>query len=228
MADDSDPIRALIRRRLEELGLDMASVSRDGLKRNHAYLEQYLSRGVPRRLAEDDRATLATILKIPEDRLKPQPSSVRPAASAPQIPAKNLDNKDVPVWGTVEGGPNGSFEVYYGSDPVDYVRRFPGIEKAREVYALYVVGDSMYPAHKAGDLIYVNPSKAPVPGCDVVVQIKPDREGDAPRCYLKRLVRRSPDKVVCEQFCPPQPVTYAQGDIQAVHRVLTLVELAGA
>lgn len=233
MADASDSVRALIDRRLQELKLDMATVSEARLGKNRAYLQQYLKRGVPRELPEKVRGQLAGILGVPENDLRPSaastpPTSVRPAPAAPRAPSLNADNKDVPVLGTAEGGPNGAFEVYYGGDPVDWVRRFPGIEKTREVYALYVVGNSMSPRHEPGDLIYVHPSKAPAIGCDVIIQIRPKHEGDSPRCYLKRLARRTADKVICEQFCPAEQVTYAKADIIAMHRVLTLAELAGA
>lgn len=232
MTDDSDHVRTLIQNRLTELGLDMADVSRR-LDRNHAYLQQFIKRGVPRDLGEVERAKLAPILGVPESELRASPpptspSTVRPATTAPRTPATNLDNKDVPVLGTAEGGPNGAFEIYYGGDPVDWVRRFAGIANAREVYALYVVGTSMSPAYRPGDLVYVHPSKPPAVGCDVIIQIKPKRDGDGPRCYLKRLVRRTADKVICEQFSPAEQVTYALAEILSVHRVLTLAELAGA
>lgn len=230
MADESDPIRALIRAKLKERGLDMAYVSKEILGHNHAYLQQFLSRGVPRKLEEDDRAALSKALGVPEDDLKlgSELSSVRPAPLAPKPPAMERENRDVPVWGTVEGGPHGAFEIYYSSDPVDYVTRPAGIEKARKVYALFVVGESMVPAYQPGELIYVNPAKPPSIGCDVVIQIRPDHEGDAPRYYLKELMRRTATKLICQQHNPRREVTYDLSEVVEIHRVLTLAELVGA
>lgn len=231
----SDSVRRLIKQRLDEMELDMADVSKR-IKRNHAYLQQFLKRGVPRTLPEAQRGLLAPILGVREDELRTPttsngeapPSTVRPGPTTPRLPPRNQDNKDVPVWGTAEGGPNGSFEVYYGGNPVDWVRRLAGIENARDVYALYVVGLSMAPAYRPGDLIYVNPSKPPAIGSDVIIQMKPHKEGDEPRCYLKRLVRRTAEKVICEQFSPAGEVSYAVNLIIALHRVMTMAELAGA
>lgn len=52
---------------VEEKGFDLKSVSL-AMGRNHAYLHQFLNRGIPRKLAEEDRERLAIILDIsPED-----------------------------------------------------------------------------------------------------------------------------------------------------------------
>ncbi len=230
MTDEMDRIRKFVKQRLTELGLNMAEVSKQ-LGHNHAYLQQFIERGVPRQLSEDDRVQLAAILEVPEIQLRPNRSlapNVRPATAVPPPPSRTRDNRDVPVWGTVEGGPNGAFDVYYGGDPVDWVRRFPGIETSRGIYALYVVGQSMSPAYRAGDLIYVSETKPPSIGCDVVIQCKGTKDGDPVRCFLKRLVRRTADKVVCEQFNPAKEVIFDRSEIVAMHRVLSLVELAGA
>lgn len=230
-AESEDQIRAFVDQRLKELGLKMAPVSEDLLHLNHAYLQQYIKRGVPGRLPEDVRGRLAAILKVPEDRLKPassEPSTLRPAPAAPKMPTYSSERRDVPVWGTTQGGPNGSFEVYYDNEPVDYVMRLPGIETARTVYALWVVGDSMYPKFEGGELIYINPSKPPSVGGYVVIKLKPNHDGDQPRCYLKRLVRRTAEKVICEQFNPAKEVSFPQAEIVSIHRVLTTAELAGA
>src|SRR3954468_21636596 len=65
-------IRTLIQERIEALkaaeGLTMADVSRQ-LGRNPTYLQQFISKGVPKELDENDRRLLATILKVPQDRL---------------------------------------------------------------------------------------------------------------------------------------------------------------
>jgi hypothetical protein len=65
-------IRTLIQERIEALkatdGITMADISRQ-LGRNPTYLQQFVSKGVPKELDENDRRLLATILKVPQDRL---------------------------------------------------------------------------------------------------------------------------------------------------------------
>nr|WP_243846879.1 S24 family peptidase [Sphingomonas japonica] len=58
---------------VRERGLSLAALSRDLLRRNAAYLQQYVTRGSPRLLAEADRALLADYLGIDETVLGGRP-----------------------------------------------------------------------------------------------------------------------------------------------------------
>jgi hypothetical protein len=60
--------RANLRRRAEERGRSLAELSRL-LSRNLAYLQQYVARGKPRVLHDDDRLCLAQLLMIDEREL---------------------------------------------------------------------------------------------------------------------------------------------------------------
>lgn len=65
MADfDQDP-RAALDRLLAERGIDYARISQV-IGRNPAYIQQYIKRGSPRRLAEQDRARIAAYLGVSE------------------------------------------------------------------------------------------------------------------------------------------------------------------
>lgn len=137
--------------------------------------------------------------------------------------------RDVPVRGTVLGGAAGDFS--FNGDVVDLVRRPPGLAGAASVFALYVHGDSMSPRFEAGDLVFVNPSRPPTPGCDVVVEMAPSLGETAGACYIKRLLRRTADKVVLRQFNPPpgvkQDFEIDRQEIKNLWRVLTAGELLG-
>ncbi len=63
-----DKIRQLILDRANELELDLKYLS-EKLGRNHAYLHQYINRGIPKRLNEQDRSNLAVYLKVSEEQL---------------------------------------------------------------------------------------------------------------------------------------------------------------
>src|SRR3954462_2269262 len=60
----TDP-RALLEQLIRERGEDYAGLSRL-LGRNAAYVQQYIKRGTPRRLAEDDRRLLARYFGVDE------------------------------------------------------------------------------------------------------------------------------------------------------------------
>src|SRR5437660_7772409 len=65
----TDPVRALIARRLKELDLTLSGVSR-AIGRNHAYLQQFLERGIPAELPERVRPLLAGQLRVEEGQLR--------------------------------------------------------------------------------------------------------------------------------------------------------------
>lgn len=71
--------RAALQRLIEERREDYAGLSRL-LGRNPAYVQQYIRRGTPRRLGEEDRRTLARYFGVAEERLggpAPQPGGPR-------------------------------------------------------------------------------------------------------------------------------------------------------
>lgn len=63
----ADP-RAVLEALIQERGEDYASLSRL-IGRNPAYIQQFIKRGTPRRLAEDDRSTLARYFGVAEEAL---------------------------------------------------------------------------------------------------------------------------------------------------------------
>src|SRR4028118_876421 len=64
----SEDPRALLERLIQERRDDYAGLSRL-LGRNPAYVQQFIKRGVPRKLAENDRAKLARYFDIDEQLL---------------------------------------------------------------------------------------------------------------------------------------------------------------
>ena len=69
MDTSTDPVRQLIRTTLSQRQLNMSAVSKK-LGKNHAYLHQFLDRGIPAQLPELVREQLAAILQVPEAQLK--------------------------------------------------------------------------------------------------------------------------------------------------------------
>ena len=67
--DMSNPVRALIVRQLDLKGLSMKEVSLS-IGRNHAFLQQFLKRGIREVLHENDRPELAKLLSVSEDQLR--------------------------------------------------------------------------------------------------------------------------------------------------------------
>jgi hypothetical protein len=83
----ADPVRALVERLVAERRVELATVSR-AIGRNHAYLSQFLSRGVPRHLPERAREALARYFNISADALRPPEERGR---APPRSPEAGLD-----------------------------------------------------------------------------------------------------------------------------------------
>lgn len=83
MTRSDDEVRAAIDRLLHEQGIDYARVSAL-IGRNPAYIQQYIKRGTPRRLAEQDRARIAAFLGVDEGELGGPP---RAAPALPPVAA---------------------------------------------------------------------------------------------------------------------------------------------
>src|SRR5689334_8989140 len=86
-------VRDLIRDKLTAKRLSMKEAS-EAIGRNHAYLQQYLERGVPATLHEDDREALAPLLGVkPGDLRERLEDAVKDAIKA--LP-KNSVNDNTP------------------------------------------------------------------------------------------------------------------------------------
>lgn len=152
------------------------------------------------------------------------PSDVRPAGDM-RVDPRSWP-LDVPVLGTAQAGADGDFEM--NGEVIDRVRRPPGISNSKDVFAIYVQGDSMVPWKEPGDLVYVQGHRPARPGDYVVIQMKAAREGDVPRAYLKRLVRSAGPSIIVEQFNPPIPdMPIPTNRVDRIFRVMTLNELMG-
>lgn len=82
LAETDAAARETLDRLCREQGIDYARLS-SIIGRNPAYVQQYIKRGTPRRLAEQDRARIAAYLGVPESQLgaPPMQSLAKPAGA---------------------------------------------------------------------------------------------------------------------------------------------------
>lgn len=129
----------------------------------------------------------------------------------------------IPVFGQAAGGDNGAFLL--NGETVDRVRCPPALLKVQGAFAVYVMGDSMSPRFEPGELVFVHPVRPPSPGDDVVVEMAGDH-GDPGPSYLKRLVRRTADKIRVKQFNPPRDdIEYDVAKVKRLYRVMSATDL---
>ena len=215
-----DSVRQLVRDCLTATGLTMAEASKR-IGRNHAYLQQFLERGVPAVLPEDVRERLALILGITSDQLRRTSAgsgTFRAPRSVKPLFQPRGEARKMPVLGMAEGGPNGAFE--WNGQVVEYIDPPPFLASAVDAYAVYVKGESMSPRYEPGELLYVHPGRPVTPGCYVLVQTKPQNGEQAPLAFLKRLVRRTATKLVLEQLNPHRQIELPVEQIVTIHRIV--------
>jgi len=144
MVDARDTLERLIR----ETGEDYASLSRL-LGRNAAYIQQFVKRGVPKKLDEGDRGTLARYFAIDEALLGGPPSVPVPANDMAVIAR-------MAVRASAGPGAVNDREIAAGRFAFDasYLRRMGADPKM--LSAICVEGDSMAPTLDDGDDIIVD------------------------------------------------------------------------
>jgi phage repressor protein C with HTH and peptisase S24 domain len=142
--------RAALDQLIRERGEDMAGLSRL-LGRNAAYLQQFIRRGTPRRLAEDDRRTLARYFDVDEAVLGGR--EVEASAALKTVPRLQVEASAGP--GALDGVDHASARV--GFDP-RWLRRIAG--GSEHLSLIEVRGDSMAPTLVDGDEILVDAGQA--------------------------------------------------------------------
>jgi phage repressor protein C with HTH and peptisase S24 domain len=144
----SDP-RLVLERLCAERGEDFAGLSRM-LGRNPAYIQQFVRRGVPKRLKEEERRKLARYFSISETLL----------GGPPEEPARSdglVSIKRHPVM--VSAGSGATVSEEYGKPYFGFDERWLKVLTSTSPSHLSIVrveGDSMSPTLNSGDDILVD------------------------------------------------------------------------
>lgn len=143
-----DPGRSALERLIAERGEDYAGLSRL-LGRNPAYVQQYIKRGSPKRLAEQDRHLLARYFGVEESLLG---GPERPAGPRAMVAVPSLEVGASAGAGAFDGEERGKAHIAF--DPAWLRRLARG--KPEDLSIIRVAGDSMAPALADGDDILVD------------------------------------------------------------------------
>lgn len=134
--------------------------------------------------------------------------------------------RDVPLLGTAMGGKDGELFIDRRGEPVDYVRRPPGLSKSADVFAIIVQGDSMWPRYRDGEMLYISTRRAVSPDDHVIIRLHGDSDDDEV-WLLKHLIRRTADTVELEQYNPMKRISLPRDRISAMHKILDMSEVLG-
>ena len=177
------------------------------LGRNGSYLQQYISKGSPRRLEEDDRRRLANFFGIAESELggpEEKSSGESDWVDVPRLPLE------------ASAGPGAMTAQEVPFDAFRFSRRWlreQGLEPAL-LSSIRVMGDSMDPLLRDGDEILVDCTTRPVrEGVHVV------RLGEA--LHVKLLQAVPPDRLrLISKNEAYEPVEVPMTDVDVVGRVV--------
>lgn len=78
----------------------------------------------------------------------------------------------------------------------------------------------MAPRYHSGELAHIHPHKPVQIGSYVLVQKKPSGPGEPPLAVIKRLVRRSGNKIILEQYNPAKTFELKLDEVVSMHRVV--------
>lgn len=200
---DADAQRAALAALVEDRGLSLSELSRV-LGRNPAYLQQYLTRGSPRTLAERDRSRLAAYLGVAE------------AALGGPVPAGLVPVLRIDVGASAGGGALAGEEARCQpfAFPPALLRQLGVRPEAASM--VRVAGDSMEPTLRDGDEILVDGDRRRAdPRGIFVLRV----EGEL---LVKRL-RAAVGGVEIVSDNPAYPVRFARSDaVELVGRVAWL------
>ncbi|MFM7028350.1 MAG: helix-turn-helix transcriptional regulator [Chakrabartia sp.] len=147
-----DNVRTTLDRLIRERGEDYAALSRL-LGRNPAYVQQFIHRGSPRRLAEADRQILARYLGVSEAVLGGPPSQTEAGDGLFAVPQLTVAASAGP--GALAGGEQPVAHLGFDLRWLKSLTTTP-----RAVSMITVRGDSMQPTLQDGDDILVDQGDA--------------------------------------------------------------------
>ncbi|WP_306257837.1 S24/S26 family peptidase [Pararhizobium sp. IMCC21322] len=147
-----DKIRKRLSREIELRQMDMKQLSL-ALGKNHAYVQQFLTRGIPARLKEQDRRKLSELLDIPENEL----GGPKPASSSAHATPQFRTITEYDIRASAGDGALTSEENVRSQWPFDpsYLSDFLGLS-TNDLAIIEVRGDSMEPTLSSGDRVMVH------------------------------------------------------------------------
>lgn len=148
-----DSQRARIRRLVRDRGLDLSALSR-AVGRNHAYFQQYLKRGTPKRLPEDVRAALCARFGLHPDELSARGPAAAPARAQRILHFAGEEYGAVrAMQGRLAAGAGGEAEESGEGLMLFRMQWLRSVTAAplEQLAAIPVDGDSMEPTLRTGD-----------------------------------------------------------------------------
>ncbi len=142
-------VREELDRLIQQRRLGYSSISRM-IGRNSSYIQQFIKRGSPRKLDDDDRRTLASFFGVDEQVLGGPPAPVRDGLI--EIPVLNVDASA--GFGAIAESETAHTRFGFDERWLGRLTR----AKSASLSIIHVLGDSMEPTLSDGDEVLVDAS----------------------------------------------------------------------
>jgi phage repressor protein C with HTH and peptisase S24 domain len=194
-----------------ERGASLAGLS-ELIGKNPSYLQQFIRKGSPKKLDEEDRRTLAELFGVAESELGGREDISHDGPESP--PREWVEVPRLPLGASAGPGAVSAAEIPF--DSFRFSRRWlreQGLEPG-QLSAIAVAGDSMEPLLRDGDEILVDRTPRPLrDGIHVV------RLGEA--LMVKRVARAGQSRIsLLSQNLAYPPVEVALDEVDVVGRVV--------
>lgn len=235
MADQLEILKTRVRERLKETGLTPRAASLAAV--NSPDLVRYIfdRNSMP---GGDKLARLADVLGTTSDYLlgnseevQPNGASVKPVAGF-TLPPRRSTPRDLPVYGTALGASREYLDDHgnkmaveqvdlFMASAIDFILRPPLLAGRKDIFAVYVSGDSMSPKYESGDPVLVEPARPAAIGDHVLVLLRSaiDQGEEITGALIKKLVRRSASYIELEQYNPRSTFRLPAEDVSKIYRI---------
>ncbi|QIG49552.1 S24 family peptidase [Nordella sp. HKS 07] len=139
----------------------------------------------------------------------------RPLEEPVIVPDGSTGSRRLPIVAAAQGGTG---HLIIDHTPIDYLVAPDELLHVRDPYGILIVGESMVPAYRPGDIAWVNPHKLPERDTDVVLyHVPPHGLAEA---IIKTLVSWSPREWKLRQYQPARDFMEPVADWPVCHRIV--------
>lgn len=238
MSSERDILSERIRRRIDDMGVTMRTVSLDATGKPDTIRDLLRRKSIPN----------SAILTRVADRLETTTDWLLGRVDTPAQVASEVAFRDrplrwngpasdrIPVLGTgycddlvipAEGG--GEIEIERAMLETDHtvrmIERPPALWNVRDPYAIQFIGSSMEPRYYQGELGIVNPGRVPGPGDFVVAQLNDGQSDAVVTVLVKQLVKVAGNYYELRQFNPDLTFRIERRRVSRLHRIMLSSEL---
>ncbi|RZN30479.1 S24 family peptidase [Bradyrhizobium sp. Leo121] len=183
--------------------------------RDRTYFRDFL-KGKKRSVGNDALAQAAEILEVSLEWLNGRSGTSfavpRAMPHASDLQVRNF-TKMIPLYGQAVPDIDGSFSF----TEIANVPCPPKLTTVVDPYAVMVSGDVMEPRLHPSNVVYVDPSRSPRRGDDVVLKIQ--NRQDIVTGYIREYVSLTESGAVVQQLNPPKKTTFKRSEIISIHPV---------